>query len=105
MDLRELLGMLDMPPGESYYRSRIPCPEDERVARVVLDRTRAANALSSLGLEAGDRVAIASYLGGGDAFDRAILDFSKAYADQNERDYNTLAAAVKSGRIVAQTGV
>ena len=26
--------MLDMPPGESYYRSRIPCPEDERVARV-----------------------------------------------------------------------
>jgi len=35
MDLRELLGMLDMPPGESYYRSRIPCPEDEQVARVV----------------------------------------------------------------------
>src|ERR1700752_1434106 len=33
MDLRELLGMLDMPPGESYYRSRIPCPEAERVAR------------------------------------------------------------------------
>ena len=27
--------MLDMPPGESYYRSRIPCPEDERVAKVV----------------------------------------------------------------------
>ena len=27
--------MLDMPPGESYYRSRIPCPEDEQVARVV----------------------------------------------------------------------
>ena len=27
--------MLDMPPGEGYYRSRIPCPEDERVARVV----------------------------------------------------------------------
>src|SRR4051794_4605434 len=35
MDLRELLGMLDMPPGEGYYRSPIPCPEDERVARVV----------------------------------------------------------------------
>jgi hypothetical protein len=35
MDLRELLGMLDMPPGEGYYRSRIPCVEDERVAKVV----------------------------------------------------------------------
>jgi hypothetical protein len=35
MDLRELLGTLDMPPGEGYYRSRIPCPDDEAVARVV----------------------------------------------------------------------
>src|SRR3954453_19349544 len=35
MDLSELLSQLDMPPGEGYYRSRIPCPEDERVARVV----------------------------------------------------------------------
>src|SRR3954452_247237 len=35
MDLSELLSQLDMPPGEGYYRSRIPCPEDERIARVV----------------------------------------------------------------------
>jgi Uncharacterized protein conserved in bacteria (DUF2252) len=34
----------------------------------------------------GDRIAIASYLGNGDSFDRAIVEFSKAYADQNERD-------------------
>ena len=53
----------------------------------------------------GDRIAIASYLGGGNAFDRAILDFSKAYADQNDADYAALSEAVKSGRIVAQTGL
>ena len=53
----------------------------------------------------GDRIAIASYLGNGDNFDRAILEFSRAYADQNERDYQVLADAVKSGRIAAQTGV
>jgi hypothetical protein len=53
----------------------------------------------------GDRIAIASYLGNGDRFDRAILEFSKAYAEQNERDYKELAAAVKSGRITAQTGL
>ena len=53
----------------------------------------------------GDRIAIASYLGKGDAFDRAIADFSTAYADQNERDYEAFAAAVKSGRIAAQTGL
>ena len=53
----------------------------------------------------GDRIAIASYLGRGDVFDRALLEFSKAYAKQNERDYDELVAAVKSGRIVAETGL
>jgi uncharacterized protein (DUF2252 family) len=53
----------------------------------------------------GDRVAIAAYLGGGDAFDRAILEFSKAYADQNERDYQQFVEAVRAGRIVAETGL
>src|SRR6476620_3341623 len=53
----------------------------------------------------GDRLAVASYLGKGDAFDRAIADFSVAYADQNECDYEAFAAAVKSGRIAAQTGL
>jgi hypothetical protein len=53
----------------------------------------------------GDRIAIASYLGNSDVFDRAIADFSSAYADQNERDYQTLAQAVDSGRVVAQTGL
>jgi ASC-1-like (ASCH) protein len=53
----------------------------------------------------GDRIAIAAYLGNGDSFDRALVEFSKAYADQNERDYQALAAAVKSGRITAKTGV
>ena len=53
----------------------------------------------------GDRIAIATYLGGGDAIDRAILEFSKAYADQNERDYQALVEAVQSGRITAETGL
>jgi uncharacterized protein (DUF2252 family) len=53
----------------------------------------------------GDRLAIASYLGKSDVFDRAIADFSVAYADQNESDYEAFAAAVKSGRIAAQTGL
>jgi hypothetical protein len=53
----------------------------------------------------GDRIAIGSYLGNGNNFDRAILEFSGAYAEQNERDYQRLADAVKSGRITAQTGL
>jgi uncharacterized protein (DUF2252 family) len=53
----------------------------------------------------GDRIAIASYLGKAGAFDRAIADFSRAYADQNERDYEAFAAAVKTGRVTAETGL
>jgi uncharacterized protein (DUF2252 family) len=53
----------------------------------------------------GDRVAIASYLGKSRSFDRAILEFSGAYAEQNERDYKALAEAVESGRIIAETGL
>jgi uncharacterized protein (DUF2252 family) len=53
----------------------------------------------------GDRIAIASYLGKGDSFDKAILAFSDAYAEQNQRDYERLTAAVASGELVAQTGL
>jgi uncharacterized protein (DUF2252 family) len=53
----------------------------------------------------GDRIAIGSYLGKGHAFDEAVADFSEAYADQNERDYEAFAAAVKSGRLRAETGL
>jgi uncharacterized protein (DUF2252 family) len=53
----------------------------------------------------GDRIAIASYLGGSDVFDRAIAKFAVAYADQNERDYHALVDAVKSGRITAEQGL
>ncbi len=53
----------------------------------------------------GDRVAIAAYLGGSDSFDQALAEFSEAYADQNERDYDALVQAEKDGRITAQRGL
>jgi uncharacterized protein (DUF2252 family) len=53
----------------------------------------------------GDRVAIAAYLGSGDAFDRALADFAEAYADQNERDHAALAKAVEAGTVAALTGL
>jgi uncharacterized protein (DUF2252 family) len=53
----------------------------------------------------GDRIAIASYLGNSDVFDKAIAQFAVAYADQNEKDHDALVHAVKSGRLVAEQGV
>ncbi len=49
----------------------------------------------------GDRIAIGAYLGKGDAFDRAMAEFAESYADQSERDYETLQAAVAAGRVEA----
>jgi uncharacterized protein (DUF2252 family) len=51
-----------------------------------------------------DRIAIAAYLGGGDAFDHALTVFAERYADQNERDHQALTDAVCAGRVPAQTG-
>ena len=53
----------------------------------------------------GDPVAIAAYLGGSDAFDTSITDFSQRYADQNEQDYQEFVKAVRSGRLEAVEGV
>jgi uncharacterized protein (DUF2252 family) len=53
----------------------------------------------------GDRIALAAYLGGSDQFDQAIADFAEKYADQNERDYTALQAAVKDGRAQATTDI
>ena len=54
---------------------------------------------------AGDRVAIAAYLGRSDRFDRAIAEFAVDYADQNDRDYAAFADAVASGRLEAADSV
>jgi uncharacterized protein (DUF2252 family) len=53
----------------------------------------------------GDPVAIAAYLGKNDKLDAAMTDFSKRYADQNERDYEAFLAAIKSGRLEAVEGL
>lgn len=51
----------------------------------------------------GDPVAIAAYLGGSDRFDRALAGFAQAYADQNDRDFEALGAAVRAGRVRAES--
>jgi uncharacterized protein (DUF2252 family) len=53
----------------------------------------------------GDPVAIAAYLGKRDTFDRSITDFAQGYADQNDRDYQAFADAVRTGRLQALEGV
>ena len=47
----------------------------------------------------GEPTKISGYLGKNDSFDEAIADFSKAYADQTERDYEVLRNAARAGKL------
>jgi uncharacterized protein (DUF2252 family) len=101
---------IDGAPRDFYVRQLRDWKGSVDVAKMNADALASyarlcAATLARAHARSGDRVAIASYLGTGPAFDRAIVAFSRAYADQNARDHAALADAVASGRIVAQTGV
>jgi hypothetical protein len=49
----------------------------------------------------GNSAMVSGYMGRSDAFDRAITGFSKAYADQNEKDHAALDKAVRKGKVKA----
>jgi Uncharacterized protein conserved in bacteria (DUF2252) len=51
----------------------------------------------------GESALISGYLGQGDTFDKAIAQFSAAYADQSEQDHALLMKAVCSGDLQAIT--
>jgi uncharacterized protein (DUF2252 family) len=53
----------------------------------------------------GDRFAMSAYLGNSTSFEKALAKFAESYADQNELDYEAFAAACKSGRLHAESGV
>ena len=63
-----------------------------------------AMALARAHARSGDRVAIASYLGNGPTFERALADFASVYANQNESDYKALQHAAAAGRISVESG-
>jgi uncharacterized protein (DUF2252 family) len=53
----------------------------------------------------GDPLVMAAYLGGGPSFDVAVREFAESYADQNERDHQSLLDAIASGSLTAEAGV
>jgi uncharacterized protein (DUF2252 family) len=101
---------LDGQPGDYYCRQL----RDQKGSAVIEQMTPKGMVsygrmcgwtLARAHARSGDRIAIAAYLGRGSNFDRALVEFSRAYANQNERDYQALVAAVKAGRVTAETGV
>ena len=53
----------------------------------------------------GHRIAIASYLGVSSRFDQSVAEFAVSYADQAEKDYETMLKAIKQGKIPVESGI
>jgi len=49
----------------------------------------------------GNSAMLSGYMGKSDVFDKALAAFSKAYADQNEKDHAALDKAVRKGKVQA----
>ena len=49
----------------------------------------------------GHSAVLTGYMGKSDAFDRALVSFAVAYADQNEKDHTALDRAVRRGKVKA----
>jgi uncharacterized protein (DUF2252 family) len=56
-------------------------------------------ALAMSHARSGDAATISGYLGKTDRFDKALVQFANAYADQAERDYEAFVAAIKAGLV------
>jgi uncharacterized protein (DUF2252 family) len=78
-------------------------PETMDPAQLRLFGQVCGGSLARAHARSGDPVAIAAYLGGSDRFDRALTGFAQDYADRNERDFEELAAAVRTGRVRAES--
>ena len=62
-------------------------------------------ALARAHARTGDPARISGYLGNRGLFDEAVTAFAEAYADQTQRDYQTLFRAIQKGRIAADVDV
>jgi uncharacterized protein (DUF2252 family) len=63
--------------------------------------TWCGKALALSHARSGSSITLSGYMGQSDKFDRAITDFSMAYADQNERDHAAFDRAVREGKVKA----
>ena len=107
------LGWFDAPDATGdlrhfYVRQLYDGKASADVATFDAQRLRAYSAtcgwtLAHAHARSGDRVAIASYLGKSDAFDRAMASFALAYAARTAADHQALTDAIASGRIIAST--
>ena len=103
------LGWASAGPHDYYVRQlrdmKVSPPlEDLRPGAFIAYARMCGWALARAHAKAGDAAAIAGYVGAGDGFDRAMVKYAIAYANQVESDYARFERAIRSGRINAEVG-
>jgi uncharacterized protein (DUF2252 family) len=99
------LGWVRGPRGKDFYVRQLRDMKFSIDPATFNDSTLLAYAiacgrtLARAHARAGDAVAINAYLGTSAKFDKAIKDFSFAYADLVEKDYAAYSAAIAEGRV------
>jgi uncharacterized protein (DUF2252 family) len=102
------LGWFRSANGHDYYvrqfRDMKVSAEIEtfRASTLVAYATLCGWTLARAHAKAGGAAMIAGYLGSSDRFDNALAQYSEAYADQAERDFETFQTAIRSGRLSAE---
>ena len=101
------LGWIDGPNGRAFYVRQLrdmkwsPDPADLTADKMQPFATLCGHTLARAHARSGDAIAIAAYLGSGRKFDKAIAEFSVAYADQVEKDFALFVEAIAAGRLTA----
>ncbi len=101
------LGWTKGKGGRHFYIRQLrdikikPAVETFGKALMLLDAEWCGTTLALSHARSGDSALISGYLGKSDVFDKAIEKFAVAYADQNDKDYESLKRAISRGKIKA----
>jgi len=99
------LGWTEGRDGRQYYIRQLrdakikPMVETFNASHMAVFAQWCGYSLARSHARSGDAAVISGYLGESDTFDRAISDFSVAYADQTERDHAALKKAARKGKV------
>jgi len=105
------LGWMTGPEGPQYYWRQLwdaklsANLEGMQPAGLLAYARICGWALARAHARSGSAPAIAAYIGTSGRFERSMLEFGLAYAEQNARDHAALLAAIGSGRVPAERGI
>jgi uncharacterized protein (DUF2252 family) len=105
------LGWTEDPGGHNYYIRQLRDwkgsfdVETADLESLTVYATACGFTLAHGHARSGDAVALSTYLGKGENFDKSMLAFAEHYADLNESDYHEFVDAIHDGPLDAVQGV